>query len=178
MKITIEMDSHTTPADTLRSVLGALAGVPVTVTKAQAPAEAPKAAEAPAPEKPKPAAKKAAEAPKPAEEPKVEAPKVEEPKPEPAKAAKAPKADKPAAEKPPTNGVAPLELPDAVKATGSMKELLHWLVEEGKVATADDLVAQCIALKDQVPILGKVPDVDQRVRRAVEVLGLFASTEG
>jgi len=113
-----------------------------------------------------------------------EAPAIATPEPEPErKAAPSPEVkEEPKAETPKTKGkkaapAAAMELPDNIKTTGSMKELLTYMVEQGGVKNADDLVAQCTALREVVPVLTKVPDVDARVRRAVEVLGLFASDE-
>lgn len=81
-------------------------------------------------------------------------------------------ATKPASK--PASAVGLPELPDTVKGTSSMRDLLTYLSEHG-VGSVDAMVDACKALKDVVPILGKVPDVEQRVRRAVEVLGLFAT---
>jgi hypothetical protein len=108
-------------------------------------------------------------------ETKQETPAVEEKQPEPPKEEKAakPKKDKPATT---TGTVKAMELPDNIKQTGSMKELLYYMVEHG-VANVDQLVEQCKALHQVVPVLSKVPDVDTRIRRAVEVLNLFADDE-
>lgn len=66
-------------------------------------------------------------------------------------------------------------LPDEIKNASAMRELLVWLSESGGVKDVDQMVDACKALKDVVPILGRVPDVDSRVRRAVEMLDLFSN---
>lgn len=63
-------------------------------------------------------------------------------------------------------------LPDAVRNTTSMRDLLTYLAEHG-VDSMDAMVAACVTLQKDVPILAKVPKVDERVRRACEVLQLF-----
>jgi hypothetical protein len=66
-----------------------------------------------------------------------------------------------------------VELPDNIRNTGTMRELLTYLVDKGGVPTVELLVTTCEALKDSVPILGKVPDVRGRIVKAAEVLNLF-----
>ena len=68
------------------------------------------------------------------------------------------------------------ELPDNIKNTNSMRDLLTYLSEHG-VDSADAMVATCQVLKKDVPILSKVPNVDERVRRALEVLALYPEGE-
>lgn len=67
------------------------------------------------------------------------------------------------------------ELPQAVRNTTAMRDLLVWMVDEAKVPDVDTLVRVCSEAKDSIPVLAKVPDVDTRVRRAVEVIDLFNS---
>jgi hypothetical protein len=146
--------------------------------KAQDPeppkADKPKAAKAAPKRETKPAPEPVAEA---QAEPAVEATPEPTPEPEKPKAAAKPAAPaKPKEAPPPPDGFTPIELSDAIQGTSSMRDLLTYLAENG-VKTVDDLVAQCQHYKAQVPILGKVSDVDQRVRRAAEVLGLFATAE-
>lgn len=102
-------------------------------------------------------------------------PEPEKPKPEPKKTESKKNG---AAEKPASTGAAALsvDLPDAIKNTSSMRDLLTYLADNG-CKDIETMVATCISLKATVPILGKVPDVDTRVRRATEVLGLFAPPE-
>lgn len=83
----------------------------------------------------------------------------------------------PAAKKDPVSAVAGAAsavtgLPDAVRNTTSMRDLLTYLAEHG-VDSMDAMVAACVTLQKDVPILAKVPKVDERVRRACEVLQLF-----
>jgi hypothetical protein len=168
MKITVTIDADS-PADLRRTLqglldqLGAIANpTATTTTTADAkPATATKAAPA------KQAAK--AKDPEPAkEEPKAEA----APEPKPAK--EEPKAvTKAAKAKPEEPTDAGPELPDNIKNTNSMRDLLTYLADHG-VDSADAMVATCTVLKKDVPILSKVPNVDERVRRALDVLNLFA----
>ena len=145
-------------------VAESVAAQPATKTKAKK-AEEPKAA-TPAAEKPaEPAAAKK-------DEPKQETPKngVSKKTAEPAAQTATPAASAG------TGTAIEVELPDEVKNTSSMRDLLNYLAEHG-VKDADTMVATCTAMKASVPILSKVPDVDARVRRAVEVLGLFNQPE-
>lgn len=67
-------------------------------------------------------------------------------------------------------------LPDNVRNTTSMRDLLTYLSEHG-VDSIDAMVATCQVLQKDVPILSKVPKLDERVRRACEVIQLFAAPE-
>lgn len=77
-----------------------------------------------------------------------------------------------AATKEPATGGVVVALPDNIKNTASMRDLLTYLAEHG-VGSMDAMVATCMSIQKDVPILAKVPKVDERVRRACEVLQLF-----
>lgn len=53
----------------------------------------------------------------------------------------------------------------------SLGEIVVHLYEKG-TTTPDVLVAECVALKEQVPLLGRITNLEERVRRAYEVKGL------
>ncbi len=103
-------------------------------------------------------------------ETKADAPAEEAPKVEAAKPAKAKKADK-------ETGVTPMEMPDKIKKVATMRELLVWMLESGGVKTAAEMIAQCVALQKEIPLLTKVPQVAERVERAITALGLFPAAE-
>ncbi len=129
----------------------------------------------------KPAEKKATAAPAKKPEPAADDAPVQgkgedaaaEAKPEPKPAEK--KATTKAKPEPAAEGNAP-ELPDNIKNTNSMRDLLTYLSEHG-VDSVDAMVAACVVLKKDVPILSKVPNVEERVRRALDVLALFAAPD-
>lgn len=180
-----------TPEEFRKILLGLLGGVSVNVNQIHVSSDEPdkvvekavashKAATANGAAKPdKPATAKPKAETKPAETKAAADPVPENATPEPAKeepvkeAAPKPAAKKAAKEEPAPApaGNAP-ELPENIKNTNSMRDLLTYLAEHG-VDSADAMVATCTVLKKDVPILSKVPNVDERVRRALDVLALF-----
>lgn len=155
------------------------------VGKASPPATPAAAADKPA--DPKPDAKKAGGARKPKDEPAASGSPAPSPttspsqsapeqsggastQPEGAAAAPAPKKDAVASAVGASAAVS--GLPDNVRNTTSMRDLLTYLAEHG-VDSMDAMVATCVTIQKEVPILAKVPKVDERVRRACEVLQLF-----
>lgn len=58
-----------------------------------------------------------------------------------------------------------------VKSFTHVRELLPFLHEYG-FKTADDIVEECKRLAPEVALIGRMQDVDSRVRRAIEVLGI------
>lgn len=144
-----------------------------TVAKvAEKPKAAAKATTAKPEAKPEPEPSKPTEGEKQAETPAtVEAkpePEPEKPKAKPTTKKAEPKSEEPAGDAP--------ELPDNIKNTNSMRDLLTYLSEHG-VDSVDAMVAACTVLKKDVPILSKVPNVEDRVRRALDVLALFTTEE-
>ena len=197
MKIIISVECES-PAEAKEVItkIGASAWIAVEVagTPAGLPAEVPAAA--PKPAAPKPKKKELEQLPPPPTAPPVAETAPAAPPPPPptappvAEAAPAAPPPKPKAAKTKTNGdrrdelfcsgrvgASAIKLPDEVINTSSMRELLSYLADNG-VTTVDQMVEECLALKTTVPILGKIPDVDSRVRRASEVLGLFALADG
>ncbi len=179
-----------TPEEFRKILLGLLGGVSVNVNQIHVSSDEPdkviekavashnKAATANGAAKPdKPTTAKPKAETKPAETKAAADPVPENTTPEPAKeepakeAAPKPAPKKAAKEEPAPAGNAP-ELPDNIKNTNSMRDLLTYLAEHG-VDSADAMVATCTVLKKDVPILSKVPNVDERVRRALDVLALF-----
>jgi hypothetical protein len=78
------------------------------------------------------------------------------------------------AEKPKPKAVALVADPKAAKALHDMTslgEVVVYLYEKGTVEV-DALVAQCAALKEEVPLLSRIANLDERVRRAYEIKGL------
>lgn len=77
-----------------------------------------------------------------------------------------------------TGGDAPAgpQLPDEIKNTNSMRDLITYLHDKAGVDSADAMVATCEVLKKEIPMLSKVPNVKDRVERALAVLGLFPET--
>lgn len=53
----------------------------------------------------------------------------------------------------------------------SLGEVVVFLYEQG-ITAVDGLVEECSALKSTVPLLGRIQNLDERVRRAYEVKGL------
>ena len=60
---------------------------------------------------------------------------------------------------------------EPLHAMTSLGEVVVYLYEKG-VTTPDALVAECAVLKGQVPLLGRITNLEERVRRAYEVKGL------
>lgn len=60
----------------------------------------------------------------------------------------------------------------ALMKANKLRDVLIYLLEHGNCQTADSLVSACKDLKDSVPVLQRVADLDDRVRRAAEVLGV------
>lgn len=158
ISVTIEAADHQEFRTILLGLLGSTPAQ-VTNTNNSAPPATPSPAAAPEPEaKPKAAAK--GKPPAPPKEDAPAAPAVTETKPAPAEKAA------------PVDVGGQPGLPDHIRGTNSMRDLLTYLVEHG-ADSADAVVASCVALKKEVPILTKVPNVEDRVRRALEVLDLF-----
>lgn len=74
---------------------------------------------------------------------------------------------------PKVNGAAKTATVDPSKLSGftSLGEVVVFLYEQG-ATSVDALAAQCAALKSDVPLLGRIQNLDERVRRAYEVKGL------
>lgn len=199
MKINLNIEADS--PDQLREVLGKLLGgqaVNVTVNKVEVKDTQPDrfveaVVEAVKVPEPKPATPAATRAPR-AKKPEVEAAPAPTPEPtaqadEPQAAAEptpAPAPEKKAKSKttavmvePGAEGInipAVQHLPESVKNASSMREILTYFADNG-VTDVDTMIKACTAVRGQVAILQKVPDVDSRVRRAAEVLGLFAPSD-
>lgn len=65
-------------------------------------------------------------------------------------------------------------VPDHIRHSGSMKDILTWLSRNG-ATNNKELVAACHQLRPSVPIFQRVPDLDGRVKKAADILGLFRS---
>lgn len=61
--------------------------------------------------------------------------------------------------------------PAPLHSMTSLGEIVVHLYEKG-MTSPDALVAECAALKEQVPLLGRITNLEERVRRAYEVKGL------
>lgn len=183
-KINLNIEADT--PEEFRKILLAILGN-VNVTNVAIKSDDPDRVAAKLVESAKPAASKPAAKPKAAEKPAEPAPDVEDTgktvtevkatngaATEPEKPAEKPKkAAKKEPEQAADAGAQPApELPDHIKNTNSMRDLLTYLAEHG-VDSADAMVATCTVLKKEVPILSKVPNVEDRVRRALDVLALF-----
>lgn len=176
------------PADSPAMVVtAAIAEVPAPKRKPRAPAaqvEAPKPAPEPTPvaESPKPAP--VVEAPKPA--PVAEAPKpapvAEAPKPAPEPVqAEAPKPAKSTLVLAPTSAAPSARmathLPTLQKAR-TLRDIIEVLRTTVSIApTVDAMVSACEELKEYVPLIGKIPNVRERVLRTLEIMGLVAAED-
>lgn len=77
----------------------------------------------------------------------------------------------------PTNGQAAVESKGTVgydleilKTASTLRAVLEHLFEHG-ATDADALVETCVSLKDQVPVLGRVANLPERIKRALAVMG-------
>lgn len=82
--------------------------------------------------------------------------------PEPAPAAPEPEAPRAA---PPADGAVPSELLSARK----LRDVLAYFIEQG-TTDEDGLVSECERMKGQVPVLGRIANLNERVKRTLEVM--------
>ncbi len=65
-------------------------------------------------------------------------------------------------------GKTQLKITPAMKKASKLREVIEALMEQG--VSKKDMVAACTALKDKVPVLGRVADLDARVPKAYEMI--------
>lgn len=78
----------------------------------------------------------------------------------------APKA-KPKAEAPADDG----ELPEELSGAKKLRDVVSYFYDSG-ITDPEEIVARCVAVKDGVKVLARIKNVEDRVRRALDVLGL------
>lgn len=93
------------------------------------------------------------------------------------KASTAPAADDPSKEDKapdikPANGSGVVAIADALLKAPKLRDVLTYLLEYGNCKTVEDLLAACRGLKSQIPMLDRIPDLDDRVRRAAVAFGV------
>jgi hypothetical protein len=62
-------------------------------------------------------------------------------------------------------------VPEEVLAAKKLRDVVSYWYDSG-VTDADEIVARCVAVKDKVEVLRRMRNVEDRVRRAIDVLGL------
>lgn len=62
-------------------------------------------------------------------------------------------------------------LPEELRKTDKLRDVLTWAFENGARTTAD-IVAKCKEVTPHIPLLARVSNLEDRVKRAVIVLGL------
>lgn len=63
------------------------------------------------------------------------------------------------------------EVPEELLKAAKLRDVLVYLLEHGCL-TSDDLVQRCKSVKDHVPVLQRITDLDDRVKRAAAALGV------
>lgn len=65
----------------------------------------------------------------------------------------------------------PGEIPEAVLKTDKLRDVLLWAYDSGATST-EAIIQKCKELTPKIPLLGRVSNLEDRVKRAVTVLGL------
>lgn len=126
---------------------------PAPAKKAQKPSPAPEPEPKPEPQKPVPAPTPASE-PEPAQDEDEERKAIQE--------------EPPARPVRSGNG-----LPQEVAKATKLRDIVRYLQSAGK--TNDEVVAQIVEWKDSLPMLGKVANIEERVRRTIEMVELIGT---
>ncbi len=62
-------------------------------------------------------------------------------------------------------------MPEALTNAKKLADVVNYLIDEG-VSDPDDIKARCAELKERVPALSRIPNLDERIDRTLDVIDM------